>query len=289
MSLFSCNSLAQEASPPSTALKTTYQRTVLPADTTALWLSPDSLIRDLVIIDCPGGPDSTLEYRPRNRARYRYLSNYDEISVISLHQAQSFNTSMYRYTDEFSMEDARYEVDITVEMLNRAIDYFKSRDKKVIVVGTSYGAFVVQNYLLNEPAKADQYIILSGRLDIDQVMVEETMNGNSGSFLDDGRTYVPDEKPIRIEHKDMDTREDLVCNRLKAAIGHHRYTEQLAQRDLSDVLYFYAVNDQNVGALTKQEIEFLEKRGARVFADDRGHNKTWQRLIDEVEAGKVKL
>lgn len=267
----------------------TYERTIIPADTTALWLTPDTEIRDIVIIDCPGGPDSILELRPRDRSRYRYLPNYDQMSIVSMYQAQSYNRSMYHYEKEFTLEDAQYEVAATVEMLKRAVTYFKSRGKKVYVAGASYGAFIIQHYLQNEPIQADQYLIMSGRLDMDQEVVEETINGNCGSFLEDGLTYLPDQHPIVIEDTDMDTREDVVSNRLKAALGIPRYTKTLAHRKLSDVLYFYAVNDQNVGTLKKHEIQFLRENGARVFSDDRGHNKTWQRLIDEVIAGTIKL
>lgn len=118
-------------------------------------------------------------------------------------------------------------------------------------------------------------------------MVEETLQGNSGRFLEDGRTYIPDERPIAITDQDPDTREDLVCNRLKAAIGRARYTKALADVDLSKVVYIYAQNDQQVGSLHKDEIAFLRQKEALVFADDRGHGRTWQRLIDEVEKGSI--
>ncbi|MCB0632782.1 MAG: hypothetical protein R2824_25010 [Saprospiraceae bacterium] len=264
-----------------------YERTQLPYDTTQLWITPDSLIRELVIIDCPGGPDSILEFQSRDQQRYRYLPDYSRFSIVSLYQAQSFNSSLYQYARVFTPEDAAYEVAITSEMLHRAIAYFKSRGKKVYVVGSSYGAFVIQHYLANYESEADLYVVLSGRLDMDQPMVEENLQGNSGRFREDGRTYVPDEDPIAITDRDQDTREDLVCNRLKAAIGQARYTDLLAQKNLSNVIYIYAPNDEQVGSLREEEIAFLRQKGALVFADDRGHGKTWQRLIDEVGKGKI--
>lgn len=264
-----------------------YQPTQLPQDTTQLWFTPDSTIREAVIIDCPGGPDSTLELRGRERQRYRYLPDYERFSIISLHQAQTFNRSLYQYEEEFTMEDATYEVKMTSEMLHRAIQYFKKKGKTVYVAGSSYGAFVIQHYLARFSSEADRYIIMSGRLDMDLPMVQETMNGNAGSFREDGVTYVPDAHPISRENNDSDTREDLVSNRLKAAIGRLRYTEALAEVDLSTVVYIYAPNDQQVGRLKVEEIDFLRQKGALVFADERGHGKTWQRLIDEVRAENV--
>lgn len=266
-----------------------YQRTQLPTDTTQIWFTPDSVIREIVIIDCPGGPDSLLEFRSRDRQRYRYLPNYEQFSIISLYQAQSFNRSLYHYTDTFTYEDAVFEVGISSEMLHRSITYFKERGKQVIVAGSSYGAFVIQHYLANYDSRADQYIIMSGRLDIDQAMVKETRQGNSGSFGEDGLTYLPDEHRIDLSEDDEHTREDIVSNRLKAAIGHHRYTRKLAEVKLSNVVYIYALNDQNVGRLRTHEIDFLRQKGARVFADDRGHGKTWQRFIDEVAKGNISI
>jgi pimeloyl-ACP methyl ester carboxylesterase len=279
----------RQTSPDQPSSSNEYRRTQLPADTTQLWFTPDSLIREMVIIDCPGGPDSLLEFQPRHRQRYRYLPGYERFSIISMYQAQSFNNSLYRYTDEFTFEDAAYEVAITSEMLQRAILFFKARGKRVIVAGSSYGAFVIQHYLANYDSRADQYIIMSGRLDINQSMVDETMRGNSGAFAKDGTIYLPDEQPIDIRRKDEDTREDLVSNRLKAAIGYHRYTDLLSRTDLSNVAYIYAVNDQQVGRLQPHEIEFLHSRGASVFADERGHTRTWQRFVDEVMGGNIRM
>ena len=266
-----------------------YVPTQLPKDTTTLWYTPDEAYRDMILISCPGGPDSILEFRSRDESRYRYLPNYDDYTVISMYQAQSFNRSMYYYEDLFTFEDAAYEVEISVEMLHRAIEYFIQRGKRVYVVGASYGAFIVQNYLKTRNPMADHYFIFSGRLDVEQEMVAENLKGNSGSYTADGLHYIPDQRPINFEDRDMDTREDVVSNLLKAAIGKYRYTEELKGMDLSDVTYVYAENDQNVGRLRTKEIQFLEKHGASVYVDDRGHTKTWQKWIDEIRAGNIKL
>ena len=70
-------------------------------------------------------------------------------------------------------------------------------------------------------------------------------------------------------------------------MGAPRYTHLLRGRDLSNVAYFYAENDQQVGALQAEEVQFLETHQAKVFKDDRGHTKTWQRFIDEYRKGSI--
>ena len=56
---------------------------------------------------------------------------------------------------------------MSVEILHRTIEHFKAQGKRVVVVGHSYGAFLITRYLAIEgPDAADRYLIMAGRLDM---------------------------------------------------------------------------------------------------------------------------
>ena len=76
---------------------------------------------------------------------------------------------------------------------------------------------------------------------------------------------------------------------LKWAYGQPRYSKPLAGKDLSNVIFFYATNDQNVGRLSEEEIEFLKSKNVTLFSASDGHSDTFYRFIDAVADGKLEL
>ena len=259
-----------------------------PTDTTALWISDSTAESDTVLIYSQGGPTDSLGFERDGRTSLRYLPGYERYAVKYVHQAQTINPEMYTPREDFTVAEAARAVRATSEMLHRAIRYHKDRGKTVFVAGTSYGAFVIQHYLATHPSDADGYIVLAGRLDMSQPMVDETLDGWAGSFAEDGTTYVSAERSEGTTASVQENWNRLVKNRLKAAIG-LRFSEELAAVDLSNVVYFYATNDRAVGALTPSEIDFLEARGATVFATSDGHGEVIYRFIDAVMAGDMSL
>ncbi len=165
---------------------------------------------------------------------------------------------MFDYEGEFSLEMAEKEVDNISEMLYRALAYFKEKGETTIVIGTSYGDYIIPNYLSTRPSLADKYIIIAGRIDDNEQMLEQHLKGFNGEFEEDGITYVPeDENTDLSEYQESEIKEYRVKQLLKGAIGKPRYSQALADKDLSNVIYFYATNDQNVGRFTESEITFL--------------------------------
>lgn len=259
------------------------------ADTTALWVAHGAAVSDTVVINCQGGPAAVLKFEEAGRSNLRYLPGYDRYQIAYLHQAQTRRTDWYRPGTPFMRHDAEAAVEETSAMLAQALTYFKQRGKVVFVIGTSYGAFVIQHYLAHHPSQADRYVLVAGRLDMTPAMVAETEAGWAGSFAEDGSTYLPADRTPDPADTPADRQARRVKNLLKAAIGAPRYTEALANADLSNVVYFYAANDQAVGALTPAEVDFLEARGATVTTTRDGHSDTFYRFIDAVMAGNLTL
>ena len=265
-----------------------YKKTELPKETTKLWLTDGNTQSDTVIIFCQGGPDKSLAFEEHGKSSLRYLPKYKEYQIAYLHQAQTFNTEMFNYQGDFTSEMAEKEVANTSEILFRAIKYFKNKKKKVIVIGNSYGAYVVTNYLATKPSLADKYIIVAGRIDDGVEAVRQHQKGLTGGYDETGKTFIfSDTDPTKLEESAR--RKYRVKQLLKWAVGNPRYSKLLADKDLSNVTYFYAANDQNVGQLTKRELEFLKFKNVAVYLTSDGHSDTFYRFIDAVSDGKLEL
>lgn len=268
----------------------TYPITTFPQDTTELWIEDGNPKSDTVIIICQGGPSKQLTFVEKGRTSYRYIPNYSNYRIAYLHQAQTWNKAIFNFQDEFTLEMAEKEIQNSSEMLHRAVRYFKSKQKVVIVIGTSFGAYIIPNYISSRPAIADKYILIAGRIDDHPKMLEQHQKGLNGEFKEDGLTYIPaDEKPDNSDYSEEEIKEYRVKQLLKAAIGKPRYSVELSDKDLSNLIYFYAVNDQNVGRLSDQELEFLKSKKVKLFETNTGHSETLYRFIDKLRDGSLQL
>jgi len=267
-----------------------YPKTVLPEDTTRLWAEDGNIKSDTVLIICQGGPSKNLTFKEKGRTSYRYIPNYSNYHIAYLHQAQTLNKEMFDYKGEFSLEMAEKELDNTSEMLYQTLDYFKAKGKTIIVIGTSYGAYIIPNYLSTQPSLADKYVLIAGRIDDNEQMLEQHLKGFNGEFKEDGATYIPENENADLsKYSESEIKEYRVKQLLKGAIGKPRYSQELEDKDLSNVIYFYATNDQNVGRLTESEIKFLKSKEVKIFATNTGHSETLYRFIDKLMDGSLKL
>lgn len=267
-----------------------YAQTTLPGDTTQLWIEHGKLNSDTVLLICQGGPARNLTFSEHGKTSYRYIPEYSNYRIAYVHQAQTLNSEIFNYQEEFTLEMAEKEVENTTEILHRALHYFKSREKRTVVIGNSYGAYIVLNYLSEKPSLADKYVIVAGRLDDDPKILEQHLRGYNGHFALDGTTYIPESEQEDLNnYSAAELKEYRVKQLLKGAIGRPRYSNALANKDLSNITFFYATNDQNVGRLTESELTFLTSKNVEIFETNTGHSETLYRFIDTLRAGKLKL
>lgn len=72
-------------------------------------------------------------------------------------------------TDFAAAQQVLAEMDLNVEIFDRVIRNFKAQKKRVVVFSHSFGSFVLPRYLMLEgPDAADGYVIMAGRLDIEE-------------------------------------------------------------------------------------------------------------------------
>lgn len=267
-----------------------YSPTVFPKDTTQLWIGDGDLSKDTVFIIGEGGPKRHLDFEASGRAYWEYLPNQENYYFVVLHQSSTYNKSIFGATD-FTLADAEKEVDNTSEILYRAIQYFKNRNKHVVVFGHSYSAFVIPHYLSTRPAIADKYFITGGRLIADSLQTAYQLKGINTGFEADGITLdLPDENsqpnPNR-RNRYFTIRKNKEL--LKYALGQIDYTEALKTVDLSNVVFYYGMKDENVGIPSTKEIQFLEAKSAVVKGVPTNHYRIWQRMIDDFSDGSLQL
>lgn len=266
-----------------------YPETILPNDTTKLWITEGDSTKQIVAIFLQGGPKDELNFEKNRKSPWRHLPNYKEYYSIHLHQSNTFNPKMFTYDCNFTMKMARAEVDKTSEILYRAIKYFKDQGKTVWVMGHSYGAYIIPHYLSTKPSLADKYVILSGRLNDPKEVIKAHKKGFNGTY-EDGTTFSSDEGVE--DFKDYNIwaiKYYTAKQRLKAAIGEVSYLKLLKNFDLSNVIYVYNPKDKRVGGLTQDEIQFLLSKNAQIFETKHEHGYTILGLVDGIKEGKIKF
>lgn len=191
--------------------------------------------------------------------------NTTNILTVNVHQAQTLNPGIVE-DGEITLNQAVSFNTESVEMLFKVISYFKAQGRTVYVLGISFGAFVTQELIAKKGIDvADKYLIMAGRLDMNQEAWQALVEGRE-VFFENGVDPVigaaPDEKVIERNYA-----------RISAALGMNRYTQVLNTiGDLSTVTYAYGATDQAVGRLTTTEVEFLESKNARIITGNGGHD-----------------
>ena len=222
---------------------------------------------DTVWVHLDGGPVAALE----PPAPLREFDGFEDRLVVNVHQAQTWNPDLFDDPRLDSIEKIAVEMDVSVEILDRVIHHFKRQGKKVVVTSHSFGSFIVPRYLaLKGPGAADRYVIMAGRLDIEEVTFKNRL-----SKLHDktpGIYHYPDGMtPTFIVPGDV-TPMDYVGAVFQGVLGMYRFTELLSEMDLSKVIYVHAELDEPLGRLTDHEVEFLESRNAYViYVEGGGH------------------
>ena len=252
----------------------TYRATELPEDVTELFEvhggDPES---GTVWIYEQGGP---LHELVGDYESFRAYPGHREIYFVQPHQTLTLNGELSERAEEYTLAELQAEVDVSVEILDRTIRHFRSQGKRVVVIGHSYGAFLITRYLWQKPPEsADRYLIMAGRLD----MPEEVTNG----FLNGRAWWFPDGVTPVDSGLDATTDRELMEMRIAAATGYDRYTERLAKRDLGRVIYVYGTEDEAVGRLTADEVGFLRSRGAKVIEAEGGDHGSMFYDVDVVQ------
>ncbi len=223
-----------------------------------------------VLINVQEGPDTKLDASIVNLIFNN--TNATDLLVANVHQAQTLDSTIVKVND-ITLEQAINYSAKSIETLDQVLSYFKGQGRTVYVFGNSFGAFMTQELIAKKGINsADKYLIMTGRLDINDVIWQTLAEGNNGYF-ENGVTPIIDAELVSdIKEKNL--------NKMTAALGKNRYTQLLNTiEDLSKVTYIYGKNDQAVGSLTDEEVQFLESKNATVISGNGGHGETFFEFV----------
>ena len=177
--------------------------------------NPDA---DTVWVFEQGGPSHEIS----NEVLFAFLSfrGHEDIHLVQAHQTLTLNPRLAARHARLSLANLQAEVDVSVELLRRVIDHFKAQHKRVVVVGYSYGSFLVARYLaLHGPDGADRYLLMAGRLDMPAEFVDGALAGMLYHFPNAVAPELSDRRPT--------TDQESIELRIAGATFHDRYTERL--------------------------------------------------------------
>lgn len=219
----------------------------------------------IVLINAQSGPDT--ELTTDDVDTIFQIFNTTDLLAVNVHQAQTQNLSLLE-NDDISFDEAINFNSESVEMLYQVIKYFKDQGRTVYVLGISYGAFMAQELIAKEGVDvADKYLIMVGRLDMNDVVWQAFSEGLLGYF-ENGITPIIDDE----EDPDMVGRN---LNKLAAGLAMNRYTQLFNNfQDLSNITYIYGETDQAVGRLTDPEVQFLESKNVNIIVGSGDHDET---------------
>jgi hypothetical protein len=237
---------------------------------------------EIVIVYAQGGP--MLDILGWQFGAYFPKVDKDKVYLVSVHQAQTF--APYNFVDEpITLDDANAANETSVQYLADVLQYFVDHDRKVYVVGKTFGAQLVQELLATQGNVAEGYLIVSSRLDMQEEAWKMLVDGQGIQF-ENGVTPVPDPEAFS---GDSDAGPYAAENlaRLKGELASTRFTEILADAPMGNVIFVYGKQDERMGSLSDDEVVFLESKGVTIIASDAGYKQ----LIKEgpMDAGMTLL
>ncbi len=221
-----------------------------------------NLKSNIVVVNTQGGPVTELDDDFLKEIIQE--SKMNDALFVNVHQAQTKEPHLFTKTD-ITFDDAKKYDKSSVERLKKVVNYFKEKNKKVFVLGISFGAFMTQELIASYGIDvADGYLIMVGRLDIDEDTWKPFSEGKMTEYVyDNNGDYT-----IKLVTDELDV-EERNMNRLAAGLGFNRYTERLKGiNDLSKITYIYGTKDEQVGPLSEDETKFLEDRKAQIGKND---------------------
>lgn len=227
---------------------------------------------ETVMVLIPGGPST--EFATDFVDDLAPIFSPEGILTVTVHQAQTLNPDIVAGTDITLTQAASFNTQ-SIEMLSNVITYFKDQGRTVYVLGYSFGAFVTQELIANKGIDiANKYLIISGRLDINDIIWQAAAEGKNGYF-ENGVTPIVELDP----HPNVIERN---YNRISAELSMNRYTQLFNTiEDLSSITYIYGDSDEAVGSLTTNEVQFLQSKNTNIINGPGDHTTTFINLIPQ--------
>jgi len=225
-----------------------------------------------VLITVAGGPSTELAEDIVDQVVSAF--NTTDILTINVHQAQTLNPSILEDNDITLEQSVNFNAE-SIETLYDVIKYFKDEGRTIYIAGISFGAFITQELIAAKGIDvADKYLIMTGRLDINDIFWQGLAEGKSGSF-ENGVNPIIDEEPFAQVFQRNEAK-------LFAGLAMNRYTEHFNTiESLSNITYIYGATDEAVGSLTDEEVAFLNSKNANILTGNGGHDEPFEGFVEQ--------
>lgn len=219
----------------------------------------------IVLINAQSGPDTELSTGEVDEIFQ--IFNTTDVLAVNVHQTQTLDPSLIKNNDITFDTAIDYDTE-SIETLYKVVKYFKDQGRTVYILGISFGAFITQELIAKKGIDiVDSYLIIAGRLDLDDAVWQALSEGRLGYFENGITPIIEQEIGEEVVERNLD--------RLAAGLAMNRYTELLDKfEDLSQITYVYGETDEAVGRLTEAEIDFLQSKNVNIIAGSGNHDET---------------
>lgn len=206
---------------------------------------------DTIIIGLHGGPLDNLAL-----GEFEYFESISTFSVLELMQYQHINSEVL-HDPNITLNQAVAMNDTTVAMIKKAVNHYNELDKVVVLIGHSFGGFLLHEYLDDYGISEKNIVIsLGARFNLNQQIVDFLLLGHQFEFEEDGLTVDIDGIPPEAEKTTVT---------FVASLAQNRYVDSLQTKDLEKLMVVYGMLDQAIGRLLPDELEMLNNTNATVL------------------------
>ena len=236
-----------------------------------------SLDTPVVLLVIQGGPTDSLFEEDEAP---QFINFYPYFTVVHVHQAQTLpiNTESDRLDARLLSGDSIISLDKAKQanlksaaIIYKVTQHFKQQEKTVFIVSHSFGSFLLPYTLINYGNNFDKAVIMAGRIDMPEEVVEAFINDCAGGFDEETQMFRPNDcDSLNFSETLWNSRRSV--GRLSGSLGQNRYSELLKDKDLSNIMYVYGTKDEASGSLNTSEVNFLKSKNVPVVAFEEGHD-----------------
>jgi len=225
----------------------------------------------VVLINVQDGPSTAL-MTTELKELLTLTERDNDFFIFNMHQQQT--KAPEKLATPMTLASAQDMNQASIDNLTTVIQHFKVQDKKVYLLGIGYGAYLIQELIVQEGNDvADSYLLMAGRLDMPAIIAQSFSEGNTGGFINGKTPFTGTPSTSTEVEKNQ--------NKLLGSLANNRYTVALAKyNNLTNVTYCFGTADESFGQLTQNEKALLLTRQANVLEWDGGHMETVENLLD---------
>jgi len=250
-----------------------YKPTVIPDDVTKLFQQEGNWGNDIAFVYVQGGPDLQLNIGPRDGLHL--MPDQENLLKIYPYQAQMLNPEMIASKPILTEEQSAFENAQSVEILDKVISYLIDNNKKVFLIGHSYGASISMEYVHAKQNLAERVVLMGLDLDEDISSWESLKSGEYIRWKNGQKPYsvtvfeeIPSQHPSKSSF-------DRVADNLGVIVGTNmakKYTSLYNEEDFKKIVSVYSTQDEANGRKSKEELAILEQKGTIVVEIEGDHH-----------------